>query len=54
MELLLNEQQAQLAESAARLTSEAGGAPRARALRDGGTEFDADAWSKMVAAGWSA
>ena len=52
MELLLNEQQAQLAESAARLTSEAGGAPRARALRDGGTEPDADAWSKMVAAGW--
>ena len=52
MELLLNEQQAQLAETAARLCREAGGAPRARALRDGGIELDAEAWSRMVGAGW--
>ncbi len=52
MELLLNEQQAQFAESAARLCREAGGAARSRALRDGGTELDADAWGRIVAAGW--
>ena len=52
MELLLNEQQAQLAETAARLAREAGGAPRSRALRDGGIEFDRDAWRRIADAGW--
>ena len=52
MELLLNEQQAQLAETAARLCREAGGAPRSRTLRDGGDDLDAEAWRRVVAAGW--
>jgi alkylation response protein AidB-like acyl-CoA dehydrogenase len=52
MELLLNEQQTQLAETAARLCREAGGAPRSRMLRDGGNELDAEAWRRVVEAGW--
>jgi len=52
MELLLNEQQTQLVDTAARLCRETGGVPRARALRDSGTEMDGEAWSKIVAAGW--
>jgi alkylation response protein AidB-like acyl-CoA dehydrogenase len=52
VELLLNEQQALLAETAARLCRAAGGPVRARALRDGGVELDAEAWRRMVGAGW--
>src|SRR5262245_46256282 len=52
MELLLNEQQAQLADTAARLIRDTSGPARARALRDGGSELDSDAWSRMIAAGW--
>jgi alkylation response protein AidB-like acyl-CoA dehydrogenase len=52
VELLLNEHQALLAETAARLCRSAGGAPRTRDLRDSSVELDADAWGRMVAAGW--
>jgi alkylation response protein AidB-like acyl-CoA dehydrogenase len=52
VELLLNEQQALLADTAAKLCRSAGGAPRARDLRDDKTELDAEAWGQMVAAGW--
>lgn len=52
MELLLNEQQAQLADTAVRLARDVGGAPRSRALRDAKVEMDADAWGRIVEAGW--
>jgi alkylation response protein AidB-like acyl-CoA dehydrogenase len=54
VELLLNEQQALLAESAARLTADIAGPRRARALRDAGGEIDAAAWRNVIRAGWLA
>ena len=52
MELVLNEQQALLAETAERLAAASGGPQRARALRDAGGDFDAEAWREVVRAGW--
>jgi len=52
VELLLNEQQALLAETAERLASASGGPQRARALRDAGRDLDAEAWAAVVRAGW--
>ncbi len=54
MELVLNEQQVLLAETATRLAAASGGAQRARALRDAGKEMDAEAWRAVVEAGWLA
>lgn len=52
MELLLNEQQSLLAEMAARLCRDAGGPKRARVVRDGKLETDAEAWGQAIRAGW--
>ena len=52
MELLLNEQQSLLAETAARLCRETGGPKRARAVRDGKLETDAQAWDQAIRVGW--
>jgi len=52
VELVLNEQQAMLAETAERLAAASGGPPRARALRDAGQDLDTDAWSAVIRAGW--
>jgi alkylation response protein AidB-like acyl-CoA dehydrogenase len=54
LELLLNEQQALLAETATRLAAASGGPQRARALRDAGKEMDAEAWRAIIDAGWLA
>jgi alkylation response protein AidB-like acyl-CoA dehydrogenase len=52
MDELLDEDQKLLRESARRLCTDRGGAKRARALRDGGQDFDAEAWAAIGAAGW--
>lgn len=52
MELLLNEQQTLLADTAVRLCRDSGGPKRARAVRDGKLETDAQAWEQAVRAGW--
>jgi alkylation response protein AidB-like acyl-CoA dehydrogenase len=52
MDLLLNEEQVLLCGAAQKLGTASGGARRARALRDAGTEIDAAAWGEMVKAGW--
>ncbi len=52
MELLLNEQQTLLADTAVRLCRDAGGPKRARAVRDGKLETDAEAWQQAIRAGW--
>lgn len=52
MELLLNEQQSQLHDAAARLGASKCGPRRARALRDAKTDIDAPAFDDMVKAGW--
>jgi len=52
MDEQLSPEQGQLRDSAARLCRDFGGAKRARALRDRGEEFDAEAWQAMRAAGW--
>ena len=52
MELLLNELQSLLADTAARLCRDAGGPKHARAVRDGKLEADADAWGQAIRAGW--
>ncbi len=52
MELLLNEQQSLLAEMAARLCADFGGAKRARELKTSGVEMDRDAWRAVLKAGW--
>ena len=54
MELLLNEQQALLAETAVRLAADYGGPQRARKLGDAGIEIDAVAWGAIIAGGWLA
>jgi alkylation response protein AidB-like acyl-CoA dehydrogenase len=54
VELLLNEQQALLADTATRLAADIAGPQRARALRDAGNELDAGAWRAVVDAGWLA
>jgi len=52
VELLLNEQQTLLADTAVRLCRDFGGPKRARAVRDGKLETDAEAWDQAVRAGW--
>jgi len=52
VELLLNEQQTLLADTAVRLCRDAGGPQRARAVRDGKLEADAQAWQQAISAGW--
>jgi alkylation response protein AidB-like acyl-CoA dehydrogenase len=54
VELLLNEQQALLADTATRLAADIAGPQRARALRDAGNELDRDAWRAVIDAGWLA
>ncbi len=51
MELLLSEPQSLFAATAARLARPTAGRG-ARALRDAGTEIDADAWGETIEAGW--
>ena len=52
MDLLLNEQQSLLAETAARLCADFGGPKRLRALNSAGAEMDKEAWSELIRAGW--
>ena len=52
MELLLNEQQTLLRDSASKLSAAKGGPRRARVLRDTRANIDTDAWSEIVNAGW--
>src|ERR1700712_5297017 len=52
MDLLLNEEQVLLRDAAAKLGASRGGPRRARALRDAGTEIDAEAWAEIIKAGW--
>jgi alkylation response protein AidB-like acyl-CoA dehydrogenase len=52
MDLLLNEQQSLLAETAARLCADFGGPKRLRALRAAGAEIDHEAWRELIRAGW--
>lgn len=52
MELLLNEQQILLRDSAAKLGASKGGPKRARQLRDAKASIDVAAWKDVVAAGW--
>ncbi|HEY6996253.1 MAG TPA: acyl-CoA dehydrogenase family protein [Xanthobacteraceae bacterium] len=54
MDLLLSEPQSLFAETAARLAADRGGPKRLRALRAAGAEMDAEAWHRMVEAGWLA
>lgn len=54
MELLLNEQQSLLAESAARLCADHGGPKKLRALRGVGRDMDPDAWRWVQSAHWVA
>ena len=54
MDLVLNEQQALLAESAIRLAAARGGPQRARALRAAHHDMDAEAWRAVIDAGWLA
>ena len=54
MELVLNEQQALLADTAARLATDIGGPARARGLRDASHEIDPPAWRAIIDAGWLA
>jgi alkylation response protein AidB-like acyl-CoA dehydrogenase len=54
VDLLLSEPQRLFAETAARLAADRGGPKRLRALRDGGAEMDAEAWHRIVEAGWLA
>jgi alkylation response protein AidB-like acyl-CoA dehydrogenase len=52
VELLLNEQQNLLAETAARLCADFGGPKRLRALNSAGAETDKEAWRGLIGAGW--
>ena len=52
MDELLNDEQRQLRESAARLCADRGGARRARDLREAGQDVDSAAWRAIVEAGW--
>jgi alkylation response protein AidB-like acyl-CoA dehydrogenase len=52
VELLLNEQQNLLAETAARLCVDFGGPKRLRALNAAGAEMDKETWRELIRAGW--
>ena len=52
VDLLLNEQQNLLAETAARLCANFGGPKRLRALNAAGGEMDKEAWHELIRAGW--
>jgi alkylation response protein AidB-like acyl-CoA dehydrogenase len=54
VDLLLNEQQSLLAETAARLCADHGGPKRLRGLRAAGREMNADAWQAVQATQWLA
>jgi len=52
MDAILDEQQALLRDSAARLCAEVGGPGRARALRYAEEDMDHDAWRRICGTGW--
>ena len=54
MELLLNDEQVMLRDSAATFTGRRGGAARLRDLRDTPAKIDADIWRQAAEAGWLA
>jgi alkylation response protein AidB-like acyl-CoA dehydrogenase len=54
LDLLLSEAQSLFAETAARLAADRGGPKRLRALRAAAAEMDAEAWRRIVDAGWLA
>jgi alkylation response protein AidB-like acyl-CoA dehydrogenase len=54
MELLLNDEQAMLRESAATFTERCGGADRLRRQRDTDVKIDRDIWAQAAEAGWLA
>jgi alkylation response protein AidB-like acyl-CoA dehydrogenase len=54
VEVLLNEQQALLAETASRLAADIAGPQRARALREADDAVDQEAWRAVIDAGWVA
>ena len=54
MDVLLSEPQSLFAETAARLAADRGGPRRLRALRAAAAEMDAEAWRRIVDAGWLA
>lgn len=54
MELLLNDEQTMLRDSAATFTERRGGADRLRQQRDSDTKIDRDIWAQAAEAGWLA